>query len=140
MTDHQTIHDSATDGTTTSSSTPGPDVADRATHGPALTPAPARTPRAPAAASYTGALLSVLLVAAGVVGIRDGLVAASALNGSLWTTDAVNWLDGLRFAYWMPPAGVLAVILGLVLVLVAVTPRRRTTSAMSGMTRVARIE
>jgi hypothetical protein len=136
MTHHQTIHDSATDSTTTSSLTPGRNAADPTTYGPALTPAAARTPQAPAAASYTGALLSLLLVAAGVVGIRDGLAAAGALNGSLWTTDAVNWIDGLRFAYWMPPAGVLAVILGLVLVLVAVTPRRRTTSAISGCTSV----
>ena len=131
-----TLHDNSTDGTTTSALTPGRNVRDRTVSGPALTPAAARTPRAPAAASYTGAVLSVLLVAVGVLGIRDGLVAAGALNGSLWSTDAVNWINGLRFAYWMLPAGVIAILLGLVLVLVAIAPRRRTTRALAGRTSV----
>jgi hypothetical protein len=139
MTTRQTVDDSPTAGagdTATSSLAPERNAADRTPPGPVLTPAAARTPLAPAPASYTGALISLLLVAAGVVGIRDGLVAAGALRGSLWTTDTVNWIDGLRFDYWMLPAGVVAIIVGVVLVLVALAPRRRTTTAMSGRTSV----
>ena len=103
---------------------------------PALTPAKAPIPHAAAGASYFGAFLSLAVTAAGVIGIRDGLVAAGAMNGSLWTTNAVNWIDGLTFADWMMPAGVAAVIVGVYCVVLAVTPRRTTAAAVAGRTSV----
>lgn len=103
---------------------------------PTLVPAQAAVPRAPAPAAYLGAALSLAVVAAGVIGIRDGIVAAGWMDGSMWTANAVNWIDGLTFAAWMIPAGVIALLLGVVLVIVALAPRRSTAVAVAGRTSV----
>ncbi|WP_197379926.1 DUF6286 domain-containing protein [Mycolicibacterium mengxianglii] len=101
-----------------------------------LTPAPAHIPRAPAPATYLGVLLGLLLVAAGVVGIRDGIVSAGWLEGSMWTANAVNWLDGLGFDDWMYPVAILALLLGLVVLFIAVKPSRTTAVPLRGRTTI----
>lgn len=106
------------------------------TTGPTLVPAPAEAPRTPAPAAYLGALLSVTLVAVGVIGIRDGIVATGWMGGSMWTANVVNWIDGLAFAPWMIPAGVASIVVGIVVLLVAVAPRRTTAVELSGKTSV----
>ena len=98
----------------------------------ALTPAAARTPHPPAGASYLGAVLSLSLVALGVIGIRDGIVSAGWLHGSSWTRNAVGWIDGLTFAGWMIPAGIVAIVIGAIFTYLGLKPRRTTTSALAG--------
>jgi hypothetical protein len=78
----------------------------------------------------------VLLVAVGVIGIRDGIVATGWMGGSMWTANVVNWIDGLTFAPWMIPAGIAAILVGLVVLLVALAPRRTTAVELSGKTSV----
>ena len=101
-----------------------------------LVPATARTPRAPAPATFLGALLSVLLVGVGIIGIRDGIVAAGWMDGVMWTANAVNWIDGLQFDAWMIPAGVGALFLGVCLLVIAAAPRRTTAVDLSAKTSV----
>lgn len=103
---------------------------------PTVVPADAPLPRAPAPAAYLGAALSLSVAALGVIGIRDGIVAAGWVGGSMWTANAVNWIDGLSFAPWMIPAGVIALLLGVVLVIMALAPRRTTAVPVAGQTSV----
>lgn len=59
-------------------------------------------------------LLAVLVIAAGMVLIRDAAVAFGLAEGSLWTVEALEWLDGAtREAAWVWVAAVLALLLGL---------------------------
>lgn len=95
-------------------------------------PAPAdrheqgRAPVATPAAAGIALVLALLLVAAGVVGIRDALVAAGVLDGSSFTAAAARSVDGAESRTWMVPVGVALVLLGLWLVLRSLRPRRRT--------------
>lgn len=60
------------------------------------------------------ALLAILVIAAGVVLVRDAAVAFGFAEGSMWTGDALAWLDGAtRDATWMWPAAILGLLLGL---------------------------
>lgn len=99
---------------------------------PPAVPATARSPLATAGAAYLGAVLSLALIAVGGVGIRDGVRAAGWITGSSWTGAAAERVDGLRFAGWMSFAGVAAVIVGVVIVVVAIKPRRKTSLEVSG--------
>lgn len=59
-------------------------------------------------------LLAILVIAAGVVLIRDAAVALGLAEGSMWTGDALSWLDGAtRDATWLWPASILGLLLGL---------------------------
>jgi hypothetical protein len=89
-----------------------------------------KPPVAAPAAGYVGTLIAVLLLGLGVVALRDSAVSAGWLDGREWTKNAIGWLDGLTFAWWMIPAGVLAVVVGLWWVYAALRPRRRTAVAI----------
>jgi hypothetical protein len=59
-------------------------------------------------------LLAILAIAAGVVLIRDAAVALDLVGGSMWSAEALEWLDGAtREATWLWPAAVLILLLGL---------------------------
>jgi Family of unknown function (DUF6286) len=109
-------------------------------------PAAAPPPLAPAAAHYVGTIGAFLLIAAGVIGIRDGIAAAGWISGPSWTRSAVTWLDGQSAHGWMVPVGVILALIGLVLVFAAVSPRRRkaipvraSTSVYLGVSDTAKI-
>ena len=53
-----------------------------------------------------GVLLALLLLGAGVVGVRDGAVGAGWLHGAYWTRSAAQHIDGLTPQVWMIPVGV----------------------------------
>ncbi|MGI8578685.1 MAG: DUF6286 domain-containing protein [Nocardioidaceae bacterium] len=93
---------------------------------PEATAVPGRTPVASPAAGPVGILIALVLIAVGVVGIRDALTAAGAFSGQLWTARAADTLDGLARADWMIPAGVVAILIGLWWLFAALKPRRRT--------------
>ncbi len=93
-----------------------------------------RTPTAALAAAPLAVLVALLVLAAGVVGIRDALVAAGALSGSSWITSAAGTVDGLRAQPWMIPVGVVVAVIGLWWVLAALKPRKRTELELAART------
>lgn len=116
-----------------------PGVIHNGTRQPAATPskpAAAPPPLAPAAAHYVGVISALLVIALGAVGIRDGIAAAGWISGPSWTQAAVDWFDGQSAHGWMVPVGVLAAVLGLVLIGTALSPRRRTAIPVNATTSV----
>ena len=103
--------------------------------GAALPPA-ARGPVAPPAAGYVGSLIALLLLALGVVALRDGAVAAGWLRGRPFLTTAIGWVDGLGFDWWMIPAGIAAIAIGAWWVYAALRPRRHTAVAVTARSSV----
>ena len=102
-------------------------------------PAPlvtAHRPVGPGAITVVGLVLAVLVVALGVVGVRDALVAAGAIGGSSWTSAALDAFDGLVPQAWLVPFGVVALLLGLWLLVTAVRPRPRSAIAVTAQTGV----
>lgn len=87
---------------------------------------PAKRPVAAPAAGLVGVVLALLLIAAGVVLGRDVLIGTGAIDGAQWLPSAISWLDGLTAQQWMLPAGIGSAVVGLLLVIAAVKPRRRT--------------
>lgn len=103
--------------------------------GAGLPPA-ARGPVAPPAAGYVGALIALLLLALGVVALRDSAVSAGWLRGRPFLTTAIGWVDGLGFDWWMIPAGAVAIAIGLWWVSAALRPRRRTAVSVTARSSV----
>ena len=101
-----------------------------------LAPARAKQPLALPAAGFTGPLVALLVLAVGLVGIRDGVVAAGWLDGSSWTGAAAEWIDGLTFDGWMIPVAIVSIIVGLLLLFAALKPRRKTAVALTAETSV----
>lgn len=91
-----------------------------------------RTPTATPAAAPWAILFALVVLALGVVGIRDALVAAGVLGGRLWTTSTAEAVDGLTRQVWMVPAGAALALLGLWLLLTALKPRKRTETTVAG--------
>lgn len=89
-------------------------------------PAEGRAPVAPPAAGYIGALLAVLVIAAGCIALRDAFIAAEWISGPLWVDAAIKWVDGLRFAGWMIAAALGLVLIGGWALYSALRPRRKT--------------
>ena len=95
-------------------------------------PTAGRTPTAAPAAAPWAVLLALVVLALGVVGIRDALIAAGAFGGSFWTKNTAYAIDGLTARTWMLPAGIGLAVLGLWWVLAALKPRKRTEIALPG--------
>jgi len=83
-----------------------------------------------------GAVLALVLVAVGVAGIRDALVAIGAVEGEPWIDSVVDTVDGWQPQFWLVPAGIALVLLGLWLLLAALRPRPRTGVAVRAETGV----
>jgi hypothetical protein len=88
------------------------------------------------AAGYVGTLIALLLLAAGVVALRDAAVFAGWLDGRPWTSNFIDWLDGLTVQWYTSPLGVLALVIGLWWVYAALRPRRRTAVPVAAQTSV----
>jgi len=95
-----------------------------------------RAPVAAPAAATVGVLLALLLLGAGVVGVRDGAVGAGWLHGAYWTRSAAQHIDGLTPQVWMIPVGVVLALVGVWWVLAALKPRRRTALALQARSAV----
>lgn len=92
---------------------------------------PGRTPVAAPAAAPLALLVALLLLALGALGIRDALVAAGVLDGELFTVTIATAVDGFGAQTWMVPVGIALAVVGLLLLVVALKPRRRTELAVS---------
>jgi Family of unknown function (DUF6286) len=91
---------------------------------------PAKRPVGASAAAPIGVLAAVAIVALGVVGVRDTLQAAGAVSGPSWTGWLAGKLETVQPADWMTPAGVIAVVAGLLCLVAALKPRRATHVAV----------
>lgn len=89
----------------------------------AETRAPSTTPVARHAAVVIGfLLLAVAVVCAREIWLRN----SSSLTWESWVEPVLDTVGAATFETWMLPAGVGAVLLGLLLVWMALRPRRRT--------------
>ena len=86
----------------------------------------AKAPLAAPAATPTAVVLALVLIGAGVVIGRDALIDVGAIAGSPWITAGLKAIDGLTARAWMLPAGIVIAIVGLLLLVAAVKPRKRT--------------
>lgn len=96
----------------------------------------AKAPVGPGTISGLGLLWAMLLIAVGVVGMQAALVAAGLLDGTSWLTWTIQRFDGLTPSAWMVPAGIVLVLLGLWLVLMALRPRPATAMTLAASTGV----
>ncbi|WP_426593589.1 DUF6286 domain-containing protein [Cellulomonas sp. McL0617] len=87
-------------------------------------PAPAAT-RAGRVGRF-GVVLALLVVALGVVVIRDALVVGGQIEGSTWLIPVVDGADGIEPSTASTAVGVVVALIGLWLVLVALGRRVRT--------------
>lgn len=88
--------------------------------------APARDASRSARAGVLGIVLAVLVVALGVLCVREALVADGRVDGEPWLAPAVDSLDGLGPSVAVAVIGGVVALLGLWLVLQAFGRRRRT--------------
>lgn len=99
-------------------------------------PSAAKTPVGPGVVTVVGLILALLVIAIGVVGVHDALVAAGAAKGTSWIDTVVKPFNGLTPAVWLVPVGITLVLLGLWLLLTALRPRPRTAVALQARTGV----
>jgi len=102
---------------------------------PRFAPAAAATRAGPV--GWWGVALAVLLVALGVVVVRDALVLAGRIEGQPWIAPVIDRADGLRPSTGLAVAGAVVALLGLWLVVVALGRRVRTrldVASTPGMT------
>lgn len=98
------------------------DVYDADPAGEPVAPRPRRfAPRRAAVATYIAVLIGAAMTAAGAVAIREALTTADP-----WIAPALQWTADAQWQWWVWPVAALAAVLGLVLLVAAVTPRRRT--------------
>lgn len=86
---------------------------------------PAKRPVSSGLLSVLGVIWGLLLVALAVICIRDALVGFGALSGKAWIATATNTLDGTTSGRWMYAVGAVCVVVGLLLLGLAIKPRRR---------------
>lgn len=82
-------------------------------------------PRRTAASIITGVLIALMVIAAGVVAVRDALIDVDWISGGAWITPLLGWAARAEWQWWTWPAAVVAVLAGAILLIVAVKPRRR---------------
>jgi uncharacterized protein DUF6286 len=91
----------------------------------------AKPPVGAPAATGVALASATALVALGVIAARDVLISAGAITGTPWIVNALDYVDGLTAQTWMTPAGVGVAVVGLLLMIAAVKPRRRTHRPLS---------
>lgn len=82
-------------------------------------------PRRTAASTISGVLIALIVIAAGVVAVRDALIDVDWISGGAWITPLLGWAGRAEWQWWTWPAAVVAVLAGGILLVVAVKPRRR---------------
>lgn len=78
-------------------------------------------PRRASKATFSAVLIAVAVIVLGVIAIRDAWTSTDP-----WIAPALSWAAELQWQWWAWPAAVVAALLGLALLVAAVTPRRRT--------------
>ncbi len=88
-------------------------------------------PRRIAGASIATVPLLLAVVALGAIAVRDALVSLGWVAGSRWIDAVPRIADDVRWSWWAWPATIGAVVLGLLLLVAAVKPRRRSHTPVS---------
>lgn len=88
--------------------------------------APAATATRAGRVAWWSIALAVLLVALGILVVREALVAAGRVDGEPWLAPAVDGADGIAPSALVTVVGVVVALLGLWLVVVALGRRVRT--------------
>ncbi len=96
----------------------------------------AKTPIGAGRITLLGIVMALLTGALGVIGIHDGLASGEVIDGRSWIESTINAFDGLKPQWWAVPAGVVAVLVGLWMLIVAVRRRPRTAVALRSQTGV----
>lgn len=97
----------------------------------------AKQPVGTGQAAWIGQLVAVVLIVVGVIGIREAVLAAGWTSGSSWAASLARRADhGYGHSVWLVPIGIVAVVLGVWLVIVAVRPRPKKTLALASGTGV----
>lgn len=91
-----------------------------------------RTPTARPAVAWIALLLALALVALAVVAVRDLLVALGQVAGDQWLAAVPGALDGLTASAAIATVGLAVGVVGLLLVVAALLPARRTHVAVDG--------
>lgn len=88
-------------------------------------------PRRTAGASIATVPLLLAVIALGVIAVRDALVSLGWIAGSRWIDAVPRIADDVRWSWWAWPATVGAIVLGLLLLIAALKPRRRSHTPVS---------
>lgn len=84
------------------------------------------SPKAAPRASAVAVVLALALCVVGVVLGRDASIEFGLVDGAPWIAPAIDWLLGVTVLGAMLPIGIVAAVIGLVLLVCAVLPRSRT--------------
>ncbi|WP_051706148.1 DUF6286 domain-containing protein [Nocardioides aequoreus] len=99
--------------------------------------APAKPPVGVGATPLVAQLLALGLVALGVVGVQDLLARTGLIAQAPWTDTAVSQVDGLASdSVWVLVGGIVAALLGLVVLATALRRRPRKTLELDAQTGV----
>lgn len=85
-----------------------------------------QAPRRTAGASIVTVPLLLAVVVLGGIAVRDTVVSLGWMAGDRWLDAVPRIADDVRWDWWAWPATVAAIVVGLILVLAAVKPRRRS--------------
>ncbi|NMD56602.1 MULTISPECIES: hypothetical protein [Tsukamurella] len=85
-----------------------------------------QAPRRTAGASIATVPLLLCVLALGVLAVRDTVVSLGWVAGHRWLDTVPRIADDVQWAWWAWPATIGAIVLGLVLLIAAVKPRRRS--------------
>ena len=96
----------------------------------------ARTPVGVGSAPLVALVVALLLIALGVVAVRDALVEAGALGGTSWTQGAIDWVDGTEPTAGVVAASLAVIVLGLLLLVPVFWRRPRKAVALDSRTGV----
>jgi hypothetical protein len=77
-------------------------------------------------------VLGLVLVGLGVVAAQDALSRWGVIAQEPWLAAAIDGLDGLTAGSWAVPVGAVSALVGVLLVALALVPRRRTHLALAG--------
>lgn len=92
----------------------------------------AEPPKSLTTTRWLGGVMAIALAALGVAALRDAGVAAGWLDGPAWTVQVLDLLDGLGPSRWQLVAGPIACLLGIGLIVAAISSRRRWYTFQTG--------
>lgn len=83
-------------------------------------------PKASPAARTWAVILGLLLLAAGVVGVRETWLVGSGSDAQSWVQPVLNLIATKELQTWMIWAGIASIVVGLIFLFAAVKTRRTT--------------